>query len=31
MLRTLEPQNEAENKDVEAKFKNLCSYKMKSV
>ena len=31
MLRTLEPQKEAENKNVEADFKNPCSYKMKSV
>ena len=31
MLRTLEPQKEAENKNAEADFKNPCSYKMKSV
>ena len=31
MLRTLEPQKEAENKNAEADFKNQCSYKMKSV
>ena len=31
MLRTLEPQKGAENKNAEADFKNPCSYKMKSV
>ena len=31
MLRTLEPQKGAENKNAEADFKNSCSYKMKSV
>ena len=31
MLRTLEPKNRAKNKNAEAHFKNLCSYKMKSV
>ena len=31
MLRTLEPQNRAKNKNAEADFKNPCSYKMKSV
>ena len=31
MLRTLEPQKEAENKNAEADFKSPCSYKMKSV
>ena len=31
MLRTLEPQKEAENKNAEADFKNPCSYKMESV
>ena len=31
MLRTLEPQNRAKNKNAEADFKNPCSYKVKSV
>ena len=31
MLRSLEPQKGAENKNAEADFKNLCSYKMKRV
>ena len=31
MLRTLEPQKGAENKNAEADFNNPCSYKMKSV
>ena len=31
MLRMLEPQKEAENKNAEADFRNPCSYKMKSV
>ena len=31
MLRTLEPQKGAENKNAEADFKNPCSYKIKSV
>ena len=31
MLRTIEPQKGAENKNAEADFKNPCSYKMKSV
>ena len=31
MLRTLEPQKGAKNKNAEADFKNPCSYKMKSV
>ena len=31
MLRTLESQKRAENKNAEADFKNPCSYKMKSV
>ena len=31
MLRTLEPENSVKNKNAEAHFKNLCSYKMKSV
>ena len=31
MLKTLEPQKEAENENAEGDFKNPCSYKMKSV
>ena len=31
MLRTLEPEIRAKNKNAEADFKNPCSYKMKSV
>ena len=31
MLRTVEPQNGAKNKNAEAHFRNPCSYKMKSV
>ena len=31
MLRTLEPQKGAENKNAEADIKNPCSYKTKSV
>ena len=31
MLRTLEPQNGAKNKNAEAHFRKPCSYKMKSV
>ena len=31
VLRTLEPQNKAKNKNAEAHFKKQCSYKMKSV
>ena len=31
MLKMLEPQNRARNKNVEALFKNPCSYKIKSV
>ena len=31
MLRMLEPQKRAENKNAEADFKNPCSYKVKSV
>ena len=31
MLRTVEPQNGAKNKNAEAHFRNPCSFKMKSV
>ena len=31
MLRTLEPEIRAKNKNTEADLKNPCSYKMKSV
>ena len=31
MLRTLEPENRAKNKNAEAHLKKQCSYKMKSV
>ena len=31
MLKMLEPQNRATNKNAEAHFKKQCSYKMKSV
>ena len=31
MLRKLQPEMRAKNKNAEADFKNPCSYKMKSV